>query len=262
MTEPVLTIITVCFNARASVRATIDNILRQTWKHFEYLIVDGGSTDGTQELLRQSAPLFAQAGIPFRYRSEPDRGIYDAMNKGTRMADGTWLLFLNAGDLLADELVLEHIFSEPSKARIIYGDTRCIYQGKSRLYPALPLEHLNFEMAFCHQSALIRRELLLKHPYDTSYRVCADHHFFLSMYLSGIPFEYRQLPIAVYEIAGYSDRNKFPAHREQHRMQKEAGIFHFSLSWLLRECRFYLKQGIKAVFGQKLIDKVRRTRLR
>lgn len=262
MAAPVLSIITVCFRAGDDVRTTMDNVLLQTWKQFEYLVIDGGSDDGTPELLKKYESSFSQAGIPFRYVSEPDHGIYDAMNKGTRMAEGQWLLFLNAGDLLADSRILEQIFSIPSDGQIIYGDTLCIYQGNQKLYPALPLDHLTYEMAFCHQSAFIRRKLLLETPYDTTYRVCADHCFFLSMYLKKKAFDYRPVPVSVYEIAGYSDKNKMRSHKEQHRMQKELGVFRFSFSWLLREVRFYLKQGIKTVFGQKLIDSVRKKRLR
>lgn len=261
MHTPTLSIITVCYQAKKDVQATMENVLKQTWKDFEYLVIDGNSSDGTKELLKESTAVFTRAQIPFYCVSEQDHGIYDAMNKGTKMAHGHWLLFLNAGDLLTQSNVLEQIFQKPSSAQVIYGDTLCIYQGNTKLYPALPLEHLNYEMAFCHQSAFISRDLMLCHPYDISYKVCADHHFFLSAYLNGKTFEYKKIPVSVYEIAGYSDKNKMLSHREKHRMLKELGIFHYSFSWLLRECSFYLKQGIKVLFGQKLIDKVRRTRL-
>lgn len=262
MTEPILSIITVCFRAKDEVHATMENVLKQSWKHFEYLIIDGKSDDGTAELLEQSVSDFSASGISFRYVSEPDRGIYDAMNKGVRMAKGEWLLFLNAGDLLANEHVLEQIFTKSTDAEIIYGDTLCIYQGSTKLYPALPLDHLVYEMAFCHQSAFVRRQLLEEHPYDISYKVCADHQFFLSMYLQKKKFEYHAFPISIYEIAGYSDKNKMLSHKEKQRMQKELGIFHFSIHWLMREVMFYIKQGVKSLFGQKLIDHVRKKRLR
>ncbi len=261
MEKPTLSIITVCFQAGEEVQATIENILLQSWRSFEYLVIDGGSSDGTETLLTQSECRFREKSIPFRFISEPDGGIYDAMNKGVRMANGTWLLFLNAGDFLADEQVLEKVFSDPTDAQILYGDTICVYQGNQKLYPALPLERLNREMAFCHQSAFIQRELLLQTPYDISYQVCADHHFFLRMYLSGASFQYLPFPISIYEIAGYSDENIMRAHQEQHQMQRELGIFRPSLSWLLWELRFYLKQGIKLIFGQKLVDRIRKIRL-
>lgn len=261
MKTPVLSVITVCFQARESLSQTIECILRQTWLQMEYLVIDGGSDDGTREMLEQSAPRFAERRIPFHFLSEPDGGIYDAMNKGARMAEGRWLLFLNAGDLLADDHTLEQLFAKSSDAQILYGDTLCVYQGQQKLYPALPIEHLTYEMAFCHQSALIRRELMLEHPYDTSYRICADHHFFLSMYLQGQAFEYRPMTISVYEIAGYSDQHKMTAHREQHRMFRELKISRLSPAGLCREILFYLKQGAKTLFGQKLIDSVRKKRL-
>ncbi len=262
MTKPVLSIITVSFQAEKELQTTIDSILAQTWKHFEYIVIDGGSNDGTMELLKRTSSLFTQAGISHHFLSEPDRGIYDAMNKGSRIACGQWLLFLNAGDLLADNQVLEQVFRIPSESQILYGDTLCIYQGSIKLYPALPLERLCYEMAFCHQSAFIRRELLLKYPYDLTYRVCADHFFFLSMYLKQKVFEYRPFPIAIYEISGYSDSNKVLSHQEKRQMQKELGVFHPGPVWLLREIRFYISQGLKMLFGQRLIDLVRKNRLR
>ncbi len=261
MTTPVLSIITVCFRAKEDVQTTIENILQQSWTDFEYVVVDGASGDGTVELLEHAAPLFHQKGIPFRYVSEPDQGIYDAMNKGSGLALGQWLLFLNAGDVLASSDVLKNIFSVPSDADVIYGDAICTYQGQKKYYPAFPLKHLRYEMAFCHQSVFIRREHMLQHPYDISYRVCADHRLFLSLYLEGKKFDYRAIPISLYEIAGYSDRNIMLAHKEQLRMQKELRIFRVSPSWLVRECVFYVKQGIKGLFGQRLIDMVRKKRL-
>lgn len=261
MSTPTLSIITVCYNAREALQETLENVLCQSFPSFEYLVIDGGSTDGTLSLLKQSSESFARAQIPFQYISEPDHGIYDAMNKGTQAAEGTWLLFLNAGDLLADPHILEQIFSVPAYGSVIYGDTVCVYRNRQKLYPALPLADITHEMAFCHQSALIKRTLLLKQPYDTSYRICADHHFFLSMYLKEIPFDYRPVPISIYEIAGYSDHNKLTAHREQNRMQRELHIFRPSASWILRECTFYIKLLIKSVGGRKIIDLVRKKRL-
>jgi len=263
MPNPVLTVITVCFNAKTALQNTMTNLLEQTFSDYEYLVIDKDSEDGSKELLKEFQPRFSQANIPFRFFSGPDQGIYDAMNKGTSKANGSWLLFLNAGDLLASPSVLEQIFQTPTNAQIIYGDTICVYQGNQKRYPALPLENLCREMAFCHQSAFIKRELLLQHPYDCSYKICADHHFFLSMYLNLHKeiFAYRPIPISIYEIAGYSDKNQRLAHREQRRMQKELGVFQITPAWLLREGIFYGKQGIKSLLGQKFIDLVRKKKL-
>ena len=260
--KPALTIITVCFQAKEQLHKTMESILCQTWVEMEYLVVDGGSDDGTKELLLQSEERFKAADIPFHFLSEPDKGIYDAMNKGSRMANGKWLLFLNAGDLLAGKDTLKQVFADVSEdAQILYGDALCTYQGKTKLYQALPLDRLRCEMAFCHQSAFVLRELAAALPYDTSYKVCADHHFFLSLYLQEKIFQYRPVTVCIYEIAGYSDKNKMAAHKDQRRMFKELHVFHPSFSWLRREAAFYLKQGIKILFGQRLVDLVRNRRL-
>lgn len=256
-----LSIITVAYNALAPLQETAENILTQTFTDYEYLIIDGGSSDGTAEYLPELKKSFAQKTIPFHFVSEPDHGIYDAMNKGSKMAKGDWLLFLNAGDLFAGPDVLEQIFQKESDAGVIYGDTLCVYQGRQKLYPALPLEALKQEMAFCHQSAFIRRDLMLQHPYDLSYRICADHHLFLRLYLGGCPFDYRSIPIAIYEIAGVSDQNKLKSHREQQRMQTELDIRKLTPATVIHELKFYSKYLIKSIFGQTLIDHVRKKRL-
>ncbi|MCD8249401.1 MAG: glycosyltransferase [Lachnospiraceae bacterium] len=261
MAALILSVITVCRNAKTPLEATMENILSQDFAGFEYLVIDGASDDGTPEFLEKCGRKFNEKEIPFRFVSEPDRGIYDAMNKGTRLAAGEWLLFLNAGDLLSSAHILSMLFPVEADVQILYGDTICVYQGRRGLYPALPLDRLKEEMAFCHQSAFIKRELLLETPYDISYRICADHHFFLRMYLDGKVFAYHPEPIAIYEISGYSDEHPLRSHREQRRMQRELGVFHLSPARILRECTFYLKLGIKKIFGQRLIDRVRKSRL-
>lgn len=239
----------------------MENVLSQDFTDFEYLIIDGASDDGTVALLAKAETEFAGKGISLRFVSEPDQGIYDAMNKGARLAAGEWILFLNAGDLLVSPHILSELFPVGEDAQILYGDTICVYQGRQKLYPALSLERLTQEMPFCHQSAFVKRALLLEKPFDLSYQICADHHFFLRLYLDGRVFTYRRTPVAVYEIAGFSDKNKLRAHREQRRMQKELGVFRLTPSRVLRECSFYLKLGIKQIFGQRLIDRVRKRRL-
>lgn len=258
----ILSIITVCYNAQEDLARTVDSVLAQTWKKFEYIVVDGDSTDGTKEYLNVIRSRFAEKGIKFRYVSEKDEGIYDAMNKGTRMAAGHWVMYLNAGDLFANVSVLRNIFADDPDTQILYGDTLCTYQGQVRRYPAKSLSTLPRQMAFCHQSALIERDVALRFPYDTSYKICADHHFFLKAYSKGLAFEYCGLPIAVYEISGVSDRHKWQAHKEQLRMQVELGELSITPKWILLELVFFIKLILKAILGQKFIDKVRKKRLR
>lgn len=177
------------------------------------------------------------------------------MNKGTLMATGHWVMYLNAGDLFVNASVLRNIFADDPDTQILYGDTLCTYQGQVKRYPAKPLSTLPRQMAFCHQSALIERDVALRFPYDTSYKICADHHFFLKAYSKGLAFEYCGLPIAVYEISGVSDQNKWQAHKEQLRMQKELGELSITPKWILLELVFFIKLGLKTTLDRHLLIK-------
>ncbi len=110
-----LSIITVNLNNSAGLRKTIESIVKQTFKDFEYIIIDGGSTDGSAEVIKEFADKITY------WVSEPDKGIYNAMNKGILHAKGEYLLFLNSGDWLADDDLLSKVFCEPRTADIIYG---------------------------------------------------------------------------------------------------------------------------------------------
>ena len=129
MNLPVISIITVVYNGKNFLERTIHSVIQQTYPHIEYLIIDGGSTDGTVEMIKKY-------GGSCRWISEKDGGIYDAMNKGMKMAKGDYLLFLNAGDELHSKDVLEKIFSKDQILRcvgkagtFIFCDTKGLHKG-------------------------------------------------------------------------------------------------------------------------------------
>lgn len=101
--RPKITIITVCFNAGDALVMTMDNVLAQQYEPLEYIVIDGGSTDSSTDEIRKRGDRI------YKWVSEPDKGIYDAMNKGAAMATGDWVMFINAGDALADGHVLERV---------------------------------------------------------------------------------------------------------------------------------------------------------
>ena len=142
MKNPLVSIITVCFNAERSIRMTMDSVLEQTYPFLEYILIDGGSSDRTLSLIEEMKPLFEAKGIRLVVVSEPDRGIYDAMNKGLSYSKGDWINFMNAGDRFADSQVLEDLFKtdiQPSE-QVIYGDT---------------ILHLQRQMLRCYLSRLV-----------------------------------------------------------------------------------------------------------
>ncbi|MCS7296809.1 MAG: glycosyltransferase family 2 protein [Bacteroidia bacterium] len=175
---PTLSIITVTYQAAQVLPLTLRSTAEQTWRDWEHVFVDGGSTDETMSLIRS----YREEAPSLSYISEPDRGIYDAMNKGLRLARGTYVVFLNAGDSFWRETTLEEIFScAPPEAEVIYGDHRYVNgkleilkRRRPRPYPkgTLQIKHFRTGMAVAHQALFVRRSIA---PfYDLSYPLAAD----------------------------------------------------------------------------------------
>ena len=198
-----VSIITATYNSAATLRDTLDSVLAQTYQDIEYIIVDGLSADGTQEIVKAYEARF---GGRLRLVSEKDKGLYDAMNKGVRMATGDWILFMNAGDTFASDDVLQCLFDavDPAQADVIYGDV-----VKGGQVKAAPREfRLYHRMLFCHQSVLTRRSCLLDTPFDICHRLSADFKFFLLQYQQGARFQYVPLPVSVFDTGGVSNRSR------------------------------------------------------
>lgn len=174
MATPVISIITVCYNAEKEIMATLESVQEQTFKEYEYIIIDGASKDKTLKVI-------ANSGVEITHLvSEKDKGIYDAMNKGLRLAKGDYLMFLNAGDSLYSPTTLQQI-ADTAKTNpdVIYGDTAIVdaernYLRPRRLRPPKQLTRNSFKngMLVCHQAFLPKRELAM--PYDMQYRFSAD----------------------------------------------------------------------------------------
>lgn len=195
---PKVSVITVTYNAGGLLPHTMDNVLAQTYANMEYIVIDGASTDGSQDIIRQ------RSCDRLKWISEKDGGIYDAMNKGVGMASGEWVLFMNAGDTFASNDTLERIFASPRTTDVIYGDV--IKGGNVKKAPS---EHkIYHRMLFCHQSSLTRRQLLEEHPFDTKHKMSADFKFFLTLGLLNSRFEYVGFPISTFNTEGVSNRKR------------------------------------------------------
>ena len=150
-----LSIITVNYNNKAGLQKTIDSVVAQTWRDFEWIIIDGGSTDGSKELIEQYQQHFAF------WCSEPDKGVYNAMNKGIDKAQGVYLLFLNSGDVLYDEHVLQNVDDLHLDSDIISGQVeRMDNHQLLRVYDNNILKQL-FYSTLNHQGTLLRVNSLM-----------------------------------------------------------------------------------------------------
>lgn len=173
-TKKTFTIVTITYNNRAGLSKTAHSILAQTCLDYEWLIIDGASADGTQE----DFPQYAIAHII----SEPDQGIYDAMNKGLDHAAGQYVIFMNAGDQFADKDILkiakDHLTLSPD---LLYGDAYEDTEEGIRHYKAAkPPKQITRGLFTHHQAIFYRTEALGTLRYDLSYKIAADYHLTLS----------------------------------------------------------------------------------
>lgn len=171
---PVLSIITINYNNYSGLLKTITSVIAQVFTDYEYIIIDGGSTDGSVELIEQYAEQITA------WSSEKDAGIFNAMNKGIAKSEGEYLLFLNSGDYLYDSTVLKTVFNTNLTQDIVYGNV--VWQPVQ--YPGIYPDKLNFEFfinnALPHQASFIRKELFARVGlYDERYEMNSDWTFFL-----------------------------------------------------------------------------------
>ena len=200
MKSPLISVITVCYNAASLIEETIQSVLSQDYPNLEYLIIDGASTDGTVDVIRKYAGRL-------RFVSEPDRGIYDAMNKGLKMATGEWVNFMNAGDTFADNSVVNAVFADrmlSSNVRVIIGTTYDVYPDRRELRPLESIGEISMYIPFCHQSSFTRIGTDNPWSFDTSYKMAADYNLFYTIwerYGAGA-FLQLDLPVACYRMEG------------------------------------------------------------
>lgn len=196
-----LSIITVTYNNATGLERTIKSIVNQTCKDFEYIIIDGASTDNSVEIIKNN-----EAHIS-KWVSEPDTGIYNAMNKAVRMATGDYCLFINAGDELYSNKTVEEIYKldfdeDFVEGKIEFQDER---KGFSQPEKEITLFYYYKTENNRHQASLIKRKMLLEHPYDEKLRVASDLKFNIECIVKyNCSFRAIDIVIAKYEGGGIS----------------------------------------------------------
>jgi len=199
---PLVSIITVVFNGKKFLEDSIKSVLKQEYPNLEYLLVDGGSTDGTLELIKKYENHIDH------WISEPDRGIYDAMNKGSKIARGDWIWFLNADDRLY-EGAIQKLFSNNSELASyggVYGAVRILEPEFSYLWGERNLSGEKYPINFNHPATAIRMEVFNKYGgFDLKYQLSSDYDFFLRLVKAGTRFHYVNQPIAEMRKGGAGD---------------------------------------------------------
>jgi len=220
--HPKISIITVSYNCRACIEKTIKSVIGISYDNLEYIVIDGGSTDGTVDVIEQYRNKIAY------FVSEPDKGIYDAMNKGLAVSTGEWVNFINAGDFFANKNVLDSIVEQIEEdAVIVHGNI--IKQCNGYYYLATPvgIDKADMQMPVFHQSTFVKLSYHQSHPFDIIFKSSGDYNFFYNAYFKDkCKFQYIPIIIAIFDnTSGMSKDNHALSIRENLRIwNKERDI--------------------------------------
>ena len=210
-----LSIITINRNNAVGLEKTMRSVLSQTWIDFEYVVVDGASTDRSVEIIQQFAEQF---GVRLKWISEPDKGIYNAMNKGIGMSTGEYLQFLNSGDCLVSSIVTERMseaLEKNGKPSILYGNMLKDMPGgkvfRDKSFAGREITFLGFfNGTLNHSPAYIRRDLFDKYGlYDESLKIVSDWKWYLqAIVFGGEKPVYTDIDVSLFDMNGISETNK------------------------------------------------------
>ena len=215
--NPLISIITVVYNGAEHLEETIQSVLEQTYPHVEYIVVDGGSTDGSVEIIRSY-----DAAIDW-WVSEPDKGIYQAMNKGLARASGDLINFLNADDYLLPES-LKHVATacQEEQADVYYGNQLFLWEvNGERLHKrCIPnLQLMEKKMGLFHQACFVRRAVFEElGAFDESFSIAGDYEFMLRAFLAKSRFAHVNAYLSAFRLGGKSASYK--RYIEGYRIQK------------------------------------------
>ena len=224
-----ISVVTVCYNAQNLIEKTIQSVIEQNFADKEYIVIDGYSNDKTNQIIdkyRNKIDIFV---------SEPDSGIYNAMNKAVDLVSGDWIIFMNAGDTFAEKDVLTKVRQYLNdKTDVVYGN---ILKKKEDL---LILKEAHKEireihrMPFCHQAVFTRTTLLKRYHFDEKYRLSSDFKFYKELINNGISFNKIDTPIAIYDHSGLSNTQRVKAISENIAIIKEVDNIFIQIKLLPR----------------------------
>jgi len=223
---PKISVITISFNAEKDIEKTIKSVVNQTFRNIEYIVIDGKSTDGTISIIKKYNSKISY------WSSEPDKGLYDAMNKGITKATGDYIIFMNAGDIFYEQETLSKIFDTNEEPQdIYYGETIIVDSnnkevGMRRLSAPEELNWKSFKrgMRVSHQAFIAKMELV--EPYDLQYKFSADFDWCIKIMKKSTKIKNTNLIICRYLDGGLTKHNLVPSLKERYKiMTKFYGVF-------------------------------------
>ena len=227
---PKLSIITINYNNVSGLKATIQSVINQKFKDFEYIIIDGGSRDGSVDVIKQFSKKITY------WVSETDNGIYNAMNKGIVKSRGDYLLFINSGDWLCNSDVIKKVFDSNPTSDLIFGNMIKLYKNGDSIRITGTLESeitilSFFHETICHPSSFFKRSLFSKFGfYDENLKIVSDWKFYLIAFgLNDSTIKYENIDISFYNTEGLSSIQVEQAQNERKVVLRELLPFRVNL---------------------------------
>jgi len=214
-----LSVITVTLNNLPGLKRTMESVFSQNYDSFEWIVIDGGSNDGSKTLLEDNTRHISY------WISESDKGIYNAMNKGIRQANGEYVLFLNSGDWLFSTSTLRDCFNSEHTEDILYGEISFRrgqeeYQ-RSELPDNLGFNFLAWNFIGHSSNCFIKRQRLLEYPYDENLKIVSDWKFYLQAAFAGATFKHLDMCVGCYDLSGISERSRELSRKERKMVFEE-----------------------------------------
>lgn len=206
--QPLVSVITVSLNSEGSIEKTIRSVIDQTYRNIEYLVIDGGSTDGTLDIIRENENYIAY------WLSEPDRGIYDAMNKGIVLCRGEIIGIINSDDWYLPDAIEQVVkaYREHRDVDVFFGDLLTVDRDGGHVEEIKgSLESITSDMTLNHPTVFITGETFARNPFRMDLKIVADYELMLRLYLAGAKFHYLGVPMACFTRGGksYNHRLRF-----------------------------------------------------
>jgi len=209
--KPLITVVTVVYNGEEHLEQTIKSVIEQSYDNVEYLIIDGGSTDGTLDIIKKYEDMIDY------WVSEQDEGIYDAMNKGIALSIGEYILFMNAGDWFVDSGIVKYIAARIADNRVdyIFGDLNRVDNNGSIEVHKGNLDTYTKYTPIGHQAIFVKCQVLREMPFDTKYRIMADYDMMIKLIKKNLTHIYIDRSFSNFVLGGISstdhhkDRDRF-----------------------------------------------------
>lgn len=237
-----ISVITICYNEEKGIERTLKSVLHQTYKNYEYVVKDGGSTDSTNKIVESYRPYFEKKGCKFIHIQNRDAGIYDAMNIAQNYCSGKWLNYMNAGDCFYNAEVLQEIFEYKNydTVDILYGHTLCeLEKGYSYI---IKNNHYKIRegIGISQQVCFYKKEILQQRNFLTKYKILGDFEYLFYAINAGLAIKPVNIIVAKYNRQGISSMNTYVSFLEKSEI-------------LGQEIKFgdKLKERLKKIFTEK-----------